>query len=100
VRSFECKFIIRIFVFKARVMVTKLTLTVDEFVVKRAKSFARKTGRSLSGLVENYLETLTEEDGGKGNLSPKLKKIVGVVKLPKDFDEKKELDNYLAKKHG
>jgi formiminotetrahydrofolate cyclodeaminase len=29
----------------------------------------------------------------------KLKKIVGAVKLPKDFDEEKELRSYLENKH-
>ena len=32
-------------------------------------------------------------------LSPKLKKIVGIVDLPKDFDEKAELRAALEKKH-
>ncbi|MDB5123103.1 MAG: hypothetical protein JWP94_1232 [Mucilaginibacter sp.] len=29
-------------------------------------------------------------------MSPKLKKIAGIVKLPADFDEKKELRAYFA----
>lgn len=29
----------------------------------------------------------------------KLKEIIGVVKLPDDFDEKQELETYLKKKH-
>lgn len=33
------------------------------------------------------------------NLTKKLQKIVGVVKLPKDFDEKKELKYYFENKH-
>jgi hypothetical protein len=80
-------------------MTTKLTLTVEESVIKRAKSYAKHTGRSLSELIENYLETLTEENKNKEQLSPRLKKIAGVVKLPKDFDEKKELNAYFENKH-
>jgi formiminotetrahydrofolate cyclodeaminase len=79
-------------------MSTKLTLTVEKSVIERAKSYAKSTGRSLSELVESYLETITQE-GGEEQLSPKLKKIVGAVKLPKNFDEKKELRAYLEKKH-
>jgi formiminotetrahydrofolate cyclodeaminase len=79
-------------------MSTKLTLTVEKSVIERAKSYAKSTGRSLSELVESYLETITKE-GGEEQLSPKLKKIVGAVKLPKNFDEKKELRAYLEKKH-
>ena len=80
-------------------MTTKLTLTVEESVIKKAKSYAKHTGRSLSELIEKYLETLTEENGDKKKLSSKLKRIVGAVKLPKDFDEKKALDAYFENKH-
>ena len=80
-------------------MTTKLTLTVEESVIKKAKSYARHTGRSLSELVESYLDSLTEEDKDNTQLSPALKKIVGVVKIPQDFDEETELRNYLETKH-
>jgi formiminotetrahydrofolate cyclodeaminase len=79
-------------------MTTKLTLTLEKSIIERAKSYAKNTGRSLSELIENYLETITQENK-EDELSPKLKKIVGAVKLPKDFNEKKELRSYLEKKH-
>jgi formiminotetrahydrofolate cyclodeaminase len=79
-------------------MTTKLTLTVEKSVIERAKVYARKTGRSLSELIEAYLERVTEEEDDQ-ELSPKLKKIVGAVKLPKGFDEEKELKTYFEKKH-
>jgi hypothetical protein len=80
-------------------MTTKLTLTVEKAVIEKAKSFAKHTGRSLSELVENYLETLTEENSSKEGLSPRLQKIAGAIKLPADFDEKKELREYYENKH-
>jgi formiminotetrahydrofolate cyclodeaminase len=79
-------------------MTTKLTLTVEKSVIERAKSYAKNTGRSLSELIENYLDNITNESKEE-NLSPKLRKIVGAVKLPKDFDEKKELRSYFENKH-
>lgn len=79
-------------------MTTKLTLTVEKSIIDRAKSYAKNTGRSLSEIIENYLATITQENDAT-ELSPKLKKIVGVVKLPKDFDEKKELRSEMEKKH-
>jgi len=81
-------------------MTTKLTLTVEEDIIKKAKSYAKQTGRSLSELIETYLEMLTEEHTGeKLQISPKLKKLAGSVKLPIDFDEKKELAAYFEQKH-
>ena len=79
-------------------MTTKLTLTVEKSINERAKIYAKNTGRSLSELIENYLETITEDNGNQ-KISPKLKKIIGAVTLPKDFDEEKELRSYLEKKH-
>ena len=58
----------------------------------------KKTGRSLSELIENYLETITQEDN-QVDLSPKLRKLVGSVQLPADFDEEKELRSTLEKTH-
>lgn len=79
-------------------MTTKLTLTLEKSIIERAKIYAKNTGRSLSELIENYLETITEDNGNQ-KISPKLKKIIGSVTLPKDFDEEKELRSYLEKKH-
>lgn len=52
----------------------------------------------MSQIIENYLETITK-DNSTDELSPKLKRIVGAVKLPKDFDEEKELQSYFESKH-
>jgi len=89
---------IRIFDYNARIMTTKLTLTVEKAVIERAKSYAKKTGRSLSELIESYLENITEENYNS-ELSPKLNKLIGSVKLPEDFDEEKELRSAIEKKH-
>lgn len=80
-------------------MATKLTLTVDEQIVKEAKSYAKQTGRSLSEIVENYLAMLVADDYTDKGISHKLKKLVGAVNLPNDFDEKKEILKYLERKH-
>ena len=79
-------------------MTTKLTLTVEKSIIERAKAYAKHTGRSLSEIIETYLATITEETYST-ELSPKLKRIVGVVNLPKDFDDKEELRSVLEKKH-
>ena len=89
---------IRIFEKIIRAMTVKLTLTIEKSVIERAKYYAKKTGRSLSELIENYLETVTQISD-EGNLSPKLRKITGAIKLPENFDEKKELSEYFEKKH-
>jgi formiminotetrahydrofolate cyclodeaminase len=91
-------YIIRIFLIIIRAMSIKLTLLIEKSVIEKAKSYAKKTGRSLSELVENYLELITKNESDI-KISPKLKRIVGAVKLPKNFDEDKELRENLEKKY-
>ncbi len=79
-------------------MTTKLTLTVEKSTIEKAKSYAKHTGRSLSELIENYLNTITQNHGNE-KISLKLKNIVGAVKLPESFDEEKELRSYFESKH-
>lgn len=79
-------------------MNAKLTLTVEKTIIEKAKIYAKNTGRSLSDLIENYLETLTDENSGI-EVSTKLNSIVGKINLPKHFDEEVELRTYLENKH-
>jgi len=81
-------------------MDTKLTLSIDKDVARRAKVYAKTKGRSLSDLVENYLKLLTKNSAIEDtDLSPRVKSLLGSVKLPADFDYKKELADSLAKKY-
>ncbi|HZV69231.1 MAG TPA: DUF6364 family protein [Saprospiraceae bacterium] len=81
-------------------MTTKLTLSVEKEVVEKAKLYAKRTGRSLSEIIEGFLETLTSENAQKSNkTSPKLRKIIGVVKLPKNFNEENAKRAHLENKH-
>jgi len=42
-------------------MNSKLTLTLDEEVLKEAKEFAKRQNCSLSDIVKNYLKNITSE---------------------------------------
>lgn len=41
-------------------IVSKLTLSIDDSVVSRAKRYAKRRGVSVSKLVENYLNAVSE----------------------------------------
>ncbi|ELR72637.1 hypothetical protein C900_01016 [Fulvivirga imtechensis AK7] len=81
-------------------MNTKLTLTLEKEVIEKAKKYAAEKGRSLSELVENYFQFLTEtpEQEKEIKLSPKVSKLRGVLKVNSDFDYKKVLEEELLKK--
>ena len=81
-------------------MNTRLTLTIEESIIEKAKSYARKNGRSLSDIIENYLKVVTKETGnGDIELTPLIKSLKGAFKAPPDFDYKKELAKGLSKKY-
>jgi hypothetical protein len=92
---------LRIFVVNIlRDMDTKLTLNIDKDVARKAKSYAKSKGRSLSDLIENYLKLLTKNTSiEESELTPRVKSLLGSVNLPDDFDYKKEISDYLAKKY-
>ncbi len=79
-------------------MSTKLTLNLEKSILDKAKLYAKQKGRSLSDLIENYLESITKE-AEQIEPSDKLKRLIGSVKLPADFDEKKELRASIEEKH-
>lgn len=58
-------------------MQTKLTLRLDESVIVRAKSWARKRGISLSQAVASLFEQLPAVP--ESALSPWTKKLVGIA---------------------
>ena len=69
-------------------MTTKLTLSIDEKLVQTAKDYAQSKNTSVSKLLSNYLSTLNY--GVKlthaSDLSPRLKKLTGAFKVPKNFE--------------
>jgi len=40
-------------------MLTKLTLTIDQSIIEKAKSFAHQKNKSVSRIVEEYLRTIS-----------------------------------------
>jgi len=83
-------------------MNTKLTLTIEKDVIKEAKEYAKDKGQSLSELVENYFKLLTKDKRKikPNHLSPRIKRLRGILKVEKNFDYKKTLTEELSKKYG
>jgi hypothetical protein len=81
-------------------MNTKLTLTIEQTIIEKAKKYANGKGRSLSDIVENYLKAITKEDNNESiDLTPIVKSLKGTFKAPKSFDYKKELSKRLTEKY-
>lgn len=81
-------------------MNTKLTLTIEQSLIEKAKKYSSAKGRSLSDIVENYLKVLTKEEANpETELPPVVKSLKGTFKAPENFDYKTELAKSLTKKY-
>ena len=81
-------------------MNTKLTLTIEQTIIEKAKKYANGKGRSLSDIVENYLKAITKEDSKESiELTPIVRSLKGTFKAPKNIDYKKELSKRLTEKY-
>ncbi len=83
-------------------MNTKLTLTIEKEVIEIAKEYAKEKGQSLSELVENYfkLVTVSRRKVKEKQLSPKVRKLRGIIKTDENIDYKQTLTEELSKKYG
>jgi hypothetical protein len=80
-------------------MDSKLTLKLNQIVIEKAKEYAKAKKTSVSKLIENYLQNITENSSKKKpDISPTVESMSGIIKLPKNYDSKKEYADYLAKK--
>ncbi|MDX1666550.1 MAG: DUF6364 family protein [Saprospiraceae bacterium] len=83
-------------------MATKLTLTIDKKIIQKAKKYAKREGRSLSNLIEDYLKSITESRKDKSDFeySPIVKSLWGSVKIDDaKIDDKKLMEDELIKKY-
>lgn len=83
-------------------MNTKLTLTIEKEVIEVAKEYAKEKGQSLSEMVENYFKllTLNRRQIRPEQLSPRIRKLRGIIKTDKTIDHKQILTEELSKKYG
>ena len=81
-------------------MNTKLTIKLDHDVIKRAKKYAQHRRTSLSRLIESYLDSVTKNEPDDIEITPLVKSLSGVIKLPEDYDYKKVRTEYLIKKYS
>ena len=80
-------------------MDTKLTLKLDKEIINRAKLYAESKKISLSKLIESYLQLLTIENSNTEEISPLVESLSGVIKLPKNYDDKDNYTDYLTQKY-
>lgn len=61
-------------------MQTKLTLRVDEELVRKAKRYSKRSGKSISRLVADYLSLINApEDMDEQELTPRVRSLLGAL---------------------
>lgn len=79
-------------------MDAKLTLKLDSDIIEQAKEYAKMKNTSLSKLIEAYLDLLVNPKR-KEDITPMVRSLSGVVKLPENYDTKKSYKKHLLKKY-
>ena len=81
-----------------RVTQTKLTLRMDRELVRRVKSYAKRSGKSLSAIVADFFELLDErKDQRRARLTPSVRSLLGVME-GSSLDER-EYRKHLERRH-
>ena len=84
-------------------MTTKLTLSINEETVKKAKRISRKRGKSISKMVEEFLNSVSEKEAEKKEPEDALAKIKQIMQgkiSDPHVDWKKVKMEHLRKKYG
>jgi len=79
----------------------KLTLSLNQQIIDKAKKYAKSNGTSLSKMIESYFQTLTNKLDKEDDIqiTPLVESLCGVGELPENFDYKKSRSKYLDKKN-
>ena len=82
-------------------MTAKLTLKVDEKVIAKAKTYAKKKNTSLSKLVESYLQFLvSKEHAEPDDVTPLVKSLSGVLSASELRHYEESYKKHIVKKYG
>jgi len=61
-------------------MNTKLTLRMDENIVRKAKTEAKRRGKSVSRMVAEFIESIGTQQSSEKDLPPTTASLVGILK--------------------
>ena len=82
---------------------SKLTLTVPSEIILLAKEIAKIENTSISVMFADFIVAKTKQSRShysKQNVGPLTKSLTGIVKLPKDFDEKEFISEVFIEKYN
>lgn len=81
-------------------MDTKLTIKLNDKVIFRAKNYAKQRKTSLSKMIENFLDVVSNPESEVTEITPLVKSLSGIIKLPDNYDNKKDYAEFLTQKYS
>jgi len=79
-------------------MDVKLTLKLDEDIIKKAKVFALENNTSLSRLIENYLLKITTDNNEPVKITSLVKSLSGIIDSKIGDNYQNETTDFLINK--
>lgn len=81
-------------------MDAKLTLSLKDDSISRAKSYVKAMGTSLSDIVEKFFDSLTlNASASRVQYSPLVNELSGIIHLDENYDYKADYTSYLEDKY-
>lgn len=81
-------------------MNTKLTLNLNKSIIENAKDYAKDNSISLSKLIENYLNSLTNKESKTSKITPLVESLTGIIPSQSDEISNDERYEYLKEKYS
>ncbi|MBK7107105.1 MAG: hypothetical protein IPH62_17675 [Ignavibacteriae bacterium] len=82
-------------------MNSKLTLKLNKRAIERAKKYAKKNKQSLSGIVENYFNLISNKDSlDEIEISPNVIELSGIINLSENINIKETYGKHLEEKYS
>ncbi len=81
-------------------MNTKLTLNLNKSIIENAKDYAKDNSISLSKLIENYLNSLTNKESKTSKITPLVESLTGIIPSQSDEISNDDRYEYLKEKYS
>ncbi len=78
----------------------KLTLSMEEEVIRQAKRIAAEQGTSVSAMFSNMVRLMARKRGEENEIGPITRSLTGIVSLPEGKTDRELITEALMDKHG
>jgi hypothetical protein len=76
-----------------------ITLSLKRNTLARAEHYAEKHNTNLNALIERYLQTFFEKEKKEIEITPRVKKLSGIIELEDEVDIKEAYRKHLIEKY-